>query len=140
MHASQPPPKKIKLGDTDTEMAMPPTERDSSTSVSQVTTAPVIASGTQYDQDGYIVEITKKKYTIKDLSVPSNDSRWSCGLVSTMTLWTASQPNPWVIPEESLVAAIQVIWNIVFLEIKYRVLLNGSVMGIVRVPLESDHY
>ena len=109
------------------------TEHDSSTSVSRVTTAPVVASGTQYDQDGYIVEITKKKYTIKDLPVPSNDSRWSCSLVS------ASQPNPWVIPEENLTAAIQVIWNIVFPEIKYRVSLDGSVMGIVRIPLESDH-
>lgn len=139
MHASQPPPKKIKLGDTDTKMATPPMERDSLTSVSRVTAAPVVASGTQYDQDGYIVEITKKKYTIKDLPVPSNDSRWSRGLVGTMTLWTTLQPNPWVIPEENLVAAIQVIWNIVFPEIKYRVSLDGSVMGIVHVPLESDH-
>ncbi|KAG8216398.1 hypothetical protein J3R82DRAFT_6502 [Butyriboletus roseoflavus] len=117
---SQPPPKKTKLGDT--EMAALTTEPDASSSFSQVTTAPVLASGTQYNQDGYIVEIIKKKYTVKDLPVPGNDNR--C-------------PNPWVIPEEKLAAAIQVVWDIVFPEIKYRVALDGSVMSIMQHRLSE---
>jgi len=51
----------------------------------------------QYDADGYIIK------TIKDLPIPCNDSRWSRGLVGTITLWAGAQPNVWVIPEESLV-------------------------------------
>ena len=61
------------------------------------------ATEVQYDADSYIIETIKKKYTIKDLPVPSNDSRWSCGLVGMITLWASAQPNVWVIPEELLV-------------------------------------
>ena len=85
----------------------------------------------QYDANGYIIETIKKKYTIKDLPVPSNDSRWTRGLVGMITLWAGAQPNVWVIPEESLVAAVQVVWDIVFPHVKYRVTADSSVIGIV---------
>lgn len=71
--------------------------------------------------------------------MPSNGNRWSHGLVGTITLWAALQPNPWVIPEEKLAATIQVVWDIVFPEIKYWVVLDSSVMGIVSAPLQFDH-
>lgn len=63
--------------------------------------------------------------------MPRNDSRWSRGLVGTITLWVASQPNPWVIRKEKLAAAIRIIWDIMFPEIRYSVTLDGSIMGIV---------
>ena len=85
----------------------------------------------QYDAGGYVIESIKKKYTAKDLPVPSNDSRWSRGLVGTITLWAGAQPNVWVIPEELLVAAVQAVWDIVFPHVKYRVTADGSVIGIV---------
>ncbi|KAI6036963.1 hypothetical protein PISMIDRAFT_108813 [Pisolithus microcarpus 441] len=89
----------------------------------------------QYDADGYIIENIKKRYTIKDLPVPSNDSRWSRRLVGTVTLWAGAQPNVWVIPEESLVATVQIVWNTVFPHVKYRVTPDGSVMAIIQQRL-----
>jgi len=85
----------------------------------------------QYDADGYIIKTIKKKYTIKDLPVPSNDSRWSCRLVGTITLWAGTQPNVWAIPEESLVVVMQIVWDVVFPHVKYRVTADSSVIGIV---------
>jgi len=46
-------------------------------------------------------------------------------------LWAGAQPNVWVIPEELLVAAVQVVWDVVFPHVKYRVTADGSAMAIV---------
>ena len=121
---------KVKVEETEHTTVVPPLGSMFSASDALMTVTHATAA-LQYDADGYIIETIKKKYTIKDLPIPSNDSRWSRGLVGTITLWAGAQPNVWVIPEESLVAAVQVVWDVVFPRVKYRVTADGSVIAIV---------
>ena len=124
----QPLQKKVKVEETRL-MTVPPPDSMSSTANALMTATYTTAE--LYDADGYIVETIKKKYTIKDLPLPCNDSRWSHRLVGTITLWAGAQPNIWVIPEELLVAAVQVVWDVVFPHVKYRVTADSSVIAIV---------
>ncbi|KAI6013682.1 hypothetical protein PISMIDRAFT_23852 [Pisolithus microcarpus 441] len=68
----KPQQKKIKVEETKYTIVPPPnlSPMDAVFSTSDASTPAML----QYDEDGYIIEIKKKKYTIKDLPVPSNDS------------------------------------------------------------------
>ncbi|KAI6097638.1 hypothetical protein EV401DRAFT_1895469 [Pisolithus croceorrhizus] len=106
--------KKVKVEEIKYTIAPSPMDAVFSTSDASTSSTPAMF---QYDAEGYIIENIKKRYTIKDLPVPSNDS---------------AQPNVWVIPEESLVATVQMVWNTVFPHVKYRVTPDGSVMAIIQ--------
>ncbi|KAI6028034.1 hypothetical protein PISMIDRAFT_23208 [Pisolithus microcarpus 441] len=124
-HEPLPLQKKVKVEDT--KFTIPTSPLDVMFSTSDASTLPTTLL---CDADGYIIESIKKKYTIKDLPVHSNDSRWFCGLVGMVTLWGGAQPNVWVIPEESLVVTMQAVWNTVFSHVKYWVTADGLVMAI----------
>ncbi|KAF8127959.1 hypothetical protein EV363DRAFT_1093884, partial [Boletus edulis] len=85
-----------------------------------------------FDKDGYFIEVIKKRdeYKIRDLLVPS-DARWSRSFLGTIILWAGTQQNLWCIPEEELLPTLQLIWDLVYPNMKYRVIAQGSVMAIV---------
>ncbi|KAI6163437.1 hypothetical protein EDD17DRAFT_1756440 [Pisolithus thermaeus] len=124
--------KKIKVEKIKYTIASSPMDMVFSTSDTSTSSTPAMF---QHDAKGYIIKNIKKRYTIKDLPVPSNDSRWSHGLVGTVMLWAGAQPNVWVIPEESLVVMGQMVWNTMFLHVNYRVTPDGLVMAIIQQHL-----
>ena len=116
-----PPLKKIKTASTLSEI-------ESSTS----SIARSVERAYEKAQDGYIVDIVKKRheYNNKDLPVPV-DSRWSKSFISTVTLWCSTRPNVWNIPDEELTVALQLVFNAVYPDIKYCVTITGSVFSVV---------
>jgi len=118
-----PPLKKIKT-------ASVPSKKESITH--SPTTQQPISVAQSHDKDGYIIDAIKKchEYTNKDLPVHT-DSHWSRTFISTITLWCSTQSNMWNIPNEELAAALQVIFDTVYPNIKYRVTTTGSVFSVV---------
>ena len=84
------------------------------------------------DADGYIIDVIKKRseYSNKDLPMPS-DHRWSQSFIPMATLWCNVQKNVWSVPDEELASALQLIFNIVYPDIKHRVTTSGSVFLVV---------
>jgi len=84
------------------------------------------------DADGYIIDIIKKcsEYSNKDLPVPS-DHHWSRSFIPMATLWCSIQKNVWSVPDEELASVLQLIFNIVYPDIKHRVTTSGSVFSVV---------
>lgn len=90
-----------------------------------------------YDKDGYIIDAVKKRheYNNKDLPVPV-DFRWSRSFISTVTLWCSTQSNIWNIPDEELAVALQLVFNTIYPDIKYRVTTTGSVFSVVSLVFQ----
>jgi len=84
------------------------------------------------DADGYIIDVVKKRseYNNKDLPVPS-DHRWSRSFIPMATLWCSVQKNIWSVPDEQLASALQLIFNVVYPDIKHQVTTSGSVFSVV---------
>ncbi|KIJ62071.1 hypothetical protein HYDPIDRAFT_30622 [Hydnomerulius pinastri MD-312] len=122
--ASLPLQKKPKVEESDLTLTVPSVQPSAAGS-SQ------IQGNHQYGADGYIIEVIKKRshYSTKDLPVLS-DHRWSRGVIATLTLWCGVQPNIWSIPEEEFAAALQIIFDIVYPNVKYRVTTVGSVHAV----------
>lgn len=72
----------------------------------------------------------RSEYKTKDLPVPS-DQRWSRGVIGTLTLWCGTQPDIWVIPDDTFVKALQDIFRAVYPETKHCVVINGAVHAVV---------
>ncbi|KIM49988.1 hypothetical protein SCLCIDRAFT_34818 [Scleroderma citrinum Foug A] len=81
--------------------------------------------------DGYIINAVKKhsEYNNKDLPVPS-DHHWSQLFIPMATLWCSVQKNVWSVPDEELASALQLIFNIVYPDIKHWVTTSGSVFSV----------
>lgn len=114
-----PPSKKIKTASTPPEI-----ESNASLVTHSVERA--------YDKDRYIIDAVKKRheYNNKDLPIPI-DSRWSRSFISTVTLWCSTQPNIWNIPDEPLAVTLQLVFNTVYLDVKYHVTTTGLVFSVV---------
>ncbi|KAI6130726.1 hypothetical protein EDD16DRAFT_1515395 [Pisolithus croceorrhizus] len=117
----KPQQKKVKVEKTKYMIVPSPMDTVFSTSDASTSSTPAML---WYNEDSYIIKKKKKKYTIKDLLVPSNDS---------------AQPNVWVIPEESLVSMVQIVWNTMFPHVKYKVTADSSVMAIIQQCLAEWH-
>ncbi|KIJ10191.1 hypothetical protein PAXINDRAFT_16761 [Paxillus involutus ATCC 200175] len=133
VQAPPPPQKKAKIEESCPVLVDVPAPSTKSNPPINIAASNYWAQGSsiQYDTNGYIVEVIKKrnKYSSKDLPVPS-DSRWSHGVIAMIMLWCSVQPNMWSIPEEDMVTALQVIFDTVYPGIKYRVNPAGSVFVI----------
>lgn len=82
--------------------------------------------------EGYIIDVAKKHsdYSNKDLPV-SVDAHWSCSFIPTAMLWCSVQCDIWSIAKDELAAALQVIFNMVYPGVKYRVMTASSVFTVV---------
>ncbi|KIM51398.1 hypothetical protein SCLCIDRAFT_33465 [Scleroderma citrinum Foug A] len=83
------------------------------------------------DADGYIIDTVKKhsEYNNKDLPVPS-DHCWSRLFIPMATLWCSVQKNVWSVPNEELASALQLIFNVMYPDIKHLVTTSGSVFSV----------
>ena len=90
-----------------------------------------------YDKDGYIIDTVKKhhEYNNKNLPVPV-DFRWLRLFISTVMLWCSTQSNIWNIPDEELVVALQLVFNTIYLDIKYCVTTMGSVFSVISLVFQ----
>ena len=84
------------------------------------------------DADGYIINTVKKhsEYNNKDLPMPS-DHCWSQSFIPMATLWCSVQKNIWSVPNEELASALQLIFNVMYPDIKHQVTTSGSVFLVV---------
>ncbi|KAG6370777.1 hypothetical protein JVT61DRAFT_10979 [Boletus reticuloceps] len=84
------------------------------------------------DSEGFIIDVIKKpdNYSNKDLPVTA-DSCWSCSFIPVAMLWCSMQHDVWSIAEDELAVALQVIFNTVYLTVKYHVTTVGSIFAVV---------
>ncbi|KAF9234885.1 hypothetical protein BU15DRAFT_65319 [Melanogaster broomeanus] len=132
--------KKIKLEEPIPTIAAHPPGSSVDDSASVSTSNPQALDNVRRGADGYIIETIKKRcdYSNKDLPVAS-DHRWSRGVIATVTLWCGIQDNVWSIPEDKLTAALQVIIDVVYPGLKYRVTPAGSVFGVAIQRISEWH-
>lgn len=74
---------------------------------------------------------SRSDYKNSDLPI-SADHKWTNAFMDTVILWAGGQPNIWSIPDETLAAALQEIFTIVYPDIQYEVTIHGAVFGVVR--------
>lgn len=70
------------------------------------------------------------EYKNSDLPIPA-DHKWTNTFMDTVILWVGGQPNVWSIPDETLAAALQEIFTVVYPDVQYQVTVHSAVFGVV---------
>ena len=65
---------------------------------------------------------------------------WRRSFVATYMQYVGSSPNPWDIPAKLACEKMQLIWDAVFPNIKYKVTSTSAVYFLVRPPYIYLHY
>ncbi|OJA18667.1 hypothetical protein AZE42_13585, partial [Rhizopogon vesiculosus] len=119
-----PPVKKLKKEPSELSLASVGSSIPPSQPPSLFATMTRSASGAQ--------EVIKPRhqYRNSDLPVPA-DSKWVKPFLNTAILWAGSQDNLWEISELQMADALQEIFDVVYLDVPYKVTTNGAVFAIV---------
>jgi hypothetical protein len=130
---AQPVAKKAKtLKTEDPTMPPPPGPPYTQANPTTVTRTPSVDS----------IENKKSRSDYKncDLPIPV-DHRWTTTFMDTAILWAGGQPNIWSIPDETLAAALQEIFNAVYPDVQYyEVTVYSAVFGVVRHDYCAHHF
>jgi len=65
------------------------------------------------------------------------DDRWHKHFIPTFFLWLGRQADPWNVPDDEIVNALQKIWNVVYKKIPYKVKQKDAVCAVVRIKFYS---
>ena len=74
----------------------------------------------------------QRKFTNRDLPQGShNDNDWRGKFIPTYEKWLGTRNEPWIVDENENVAALQTIWNAVYLHIDHIIDIDGPVYHII---------
>ncbi|KAH7918449.1 hypothetical protein BV22DRAFT_1051726 [Leucogyrophana mollusca] len=124
-------PRTTSMTSVTIATAVPPSKKVKMELLTITLPTPRVLSSTSNVHGPPIQEVIKnhEDYCNDNLPVPTN-SKWLKDYLNTVILWAGSQRNIFEIPEESMASTCQIIFDIVFPIVNYKINTNGYVFAI----------
>lgn len=85
---------------------------------------------------------TGRKLALSNRDLPDGvheKDRWHRHFIPTFLCWVGRQPDPWNLPDNQVVAALQQIWDVVYKKIPYTVEPKDAVVAVVCIIFVTCH-
>ncbi|KAG1808944.1 uncharacterized protein BJ212DRAFT_1302836 [Suillus subaureus] len=123
----QPVKAKVKTSVTTTSSKAPPLKK---VKAKKEHTATMVLKS----NSSWVESVLKAHSTYLNTDLPPGyhkDTKWDRIFVLTIFLWLGAQEEPWMIPDKNLLHACCEIFKVIYPDIKYQVVMSGSVFGVV---------
>lgn len=85
---------------------------------------------------------TGRKLALSNRDLPDGvheKDRWHKNFIPTFLWWVGQQQDPWNLPDDEVITALQQIWNVVYKKIPYTVEPKDAVVAVVCIIFVTCH-